>query len=183
MILESIGNAEFQESKGDNMFNIRKGIFETNSSSTHSICVSKNNDYKIPSSLKFEVGEYGWQNEFLYDSEELASYLYTAIYEVYENREIEDFKNYIYEVLGKHDCEAEFVEPEVGEWGLKEGYIDHCYETKDFLEAVRHSEKRLLRFLFSPESFILLGNNNDETYSINVSNTDFSQVEEFYKSN
>lgn len=166
------------------MFNIRKGIFETNSSSTHSVCISKHNNYEIPSELRFEVGEYGWENEFLQGSTELASYLYTAIYEICTDRdEINSFKNYIYDTLGKYGCECDFEEPECTRWGLSEGYIDHAYELRDFLESIRRSERKLMRFLFSPDSFIITGNDNEYTYDEIVKKTDFSQVEVYEKGN
>lgn len=61
------------------MYQIRKGVFETNSSSTHSICISRA-EAKIPTgqTVRFCWGEYGWENDTVYDT---ASYLYTGIME------------------------------------------------------------------------------------------------------
>ena len=41
---------------------VRKNVFETNSSSTHSICVTKNNivDEK-QNHIEFTIGEFGWE--------------------------------------------------------------------------------------------------------------------------
>lgn len=40
---------------------IRKSVFETNSSSTHAICITKKKDnYKLPDHIDFEFGEFGW---------------------------------------------------------------------------------------------------------------------------
>ena len=116
------------------MINIRKNIFETNSSSTHAICIAKDNDYSIPSELNFTFDEFGWENRFIYNTEELASYLYTALYEVYYNDidKIENFKNYIYETLGKYGCECTFEEPAKSSWGyFDSGCIDHGSELFD----------------------------------------------------
>ena len=55
---------------------IRKGTFETNSSSTHSIAISKNK-INIPtgSYINFRIGEYGWEeNEYNF-----PSYMYTSL--------------------------------------------------------------------------------------------------------
>ena len=168
------------------MINIRKNIFETNSSSTHAICIAKDNDYSIPSELNFTFDEFGWENRFIYNTEELASYLYTALYEVYYNDidKIENFKNYIYEALGKYGCECTFAEPAKSSWGyFDSGCIDHGSELFDLIESLKKSEKKLLRFLFSPDSYIITGNNNTYTFSETIKDQDFSKVDVFYKGN
>lgn len=168
------------------MINIRKNIFETNSSSTHAICIAKDNDYSIPSELNFTFDEFGWKNRFIYSTEELASYLYTALYEVYYNDidKIENFKNYIYETLGKYGCECTFAEPAKSSWGyLDSGYVDHGSELFDLIESLKKSEKKLLRFLFSPDSYIITGNDNTDTFSETIKDQDFSKVDVFYKGN
>ena len=76
------------------MINIRKSLFETNSSSTHAICIAKSNDdLDIPKTLVFEPNYFGWEEGILYTTEERASYLYTAIlckYLDYDNKSIKD---------------------------------------------------------------------------------------------
>lgn len=166
------------------MINIRRSIFETNSSSVHAICIAKENDYNIPSSLNFEVGEFGWGEDFIYDTWELASYLYTGILCCYhEQKDIEDFKNYIYEVLGKNDCDCTFEIAKHDSWGLSNGYIDHSEDLGEFLEVIRKSEKALLRFLFSADSFIITGNDNSDWFKDTIEETDFSKVSVYYKGN
>lgn len=54
-------------------------MFETNSSSTHSICITKSDVLDIPSSVYFTTGEFGWSHQKLNSVKEKASYLYTAI--------------------------------------------------------------------------------------------------------
>ena len=168
------------------MINIRKSIFETNSSSTHAICISKDNNYNIPSSLHFEFGEFGWENKILDGPEELASYLYTGMHDIcYDDaKRFEKFKNHIYSVLGKYGCECTFAEPSKSKYGwMDSGYVDHASELYDFLKSLEKSEKRLLRYLFSSDSFIVMGNDNEDTYRETVSEMDFSNVEVFYKDN
>ena len=54
---------------------IRRGVFETNSSSVHAICISKSNEYKTQDNVDFIYGRFGWSPETLYTPEEKASYL------------------------------------------------------------------------------------------------------------
>ena len=56
------------------MKQIRKNVFETNSSSTHSICISKA-PATIGKHISFHTGRYGWK----YGCVDTPSYLYTAI--------------------------------------------------------------------------------------------------------
>ena len=60
-------------------FNYRNSMFESNSSSTHSICISKENIDKerlAGQHVHFGIGEWGWEVDTVYDT---ADYLYTAI--------------------------------------------------------------------------------------------------------
>ena len=157
------------------MINIRKGLFETNSSSTHAICIGKDNhNLEIPSELTFQVGEFGWENEVYYDVTTLASYLYTALTSWYGGKELTKYINHIYTLLGHNGCEATFIEPSVSAWGLTDGYIDHSEGLSEFLNKVLSSDKALLRYLFSPDSFIVTGNDNDDWW--------YDYMEDFYKS-
>lgn len=151
------------------MINIRKGLFETNSSSTHAICIGKSNDnLQIPKHLRFSVGEFGWETEFYYDTTSKASYLYTALLHTCDailGDSVENIKNHIYELLGSVGCDCEFILPTIGEYGwLDDGYIDHVDETIDFVKRVINNDKALLRFLFSPDSFIVTGNDNGDWF-------------------
>lgn len=58
---------------------IRQGVFETNSSSTHSICIAKDTELIIPKELHLEFGEFGWECNTLNSLQEKASYLYTGL--------------------------------------------------------------------------------------------------------
>ena len=64
------------------MQKIRKNVFETNSSSTHSICIAKDMELIIPTSIHFEFGEFGWEVDTLSSVYEKASYLYTGLHEI-----------------------------------------------------------------------------------------------------
>ena len=170
------------------MINIRNNLFETNSSSVHAICWSKNNDWEIPNTLHFGFGEYGWDNRVLKSTYELANYLYTALCSLYGYKKLSDYTNYIYDTLGKYGCECTFAEPSTVEWGyFNSGYVDHSYELIPFIESLRKSEKKLLRFLFSPKSFIMTGNDNSENFynwlDYFEESGDKNEVEMFIKDN
>lgn len=70
-----------------NNLKVRSGVFETNSSSTHSLSLSPTMDNMVPppipeSMLVYGVmyvipGEFGWEEETYHDVESKLSYLYT----------------------------------------------------------------------------------------------------------
>jgi hypothetical protein len=135
---------------------IRRGVFETNSSSTHSICISKDGDYSLPSSIDFVMGEFGWEISELRSIEEKASYLYTGLLTRQRFDQLERLKA----ALADASVAATFKEYEIDEYGLlDDGYIDHGCELTDFLDAVTGRDD-LFRYLFSDRSFILTGNDN-----------------------
>lgn len=132
---------------------IRKGTFETNSSSVHSICISKKpvGDVK-GKKISFYLGEYGWEN----NTDNTADYLYTAI--MCQNNS-EELLNKLKSILDKYEIDYTFqpIEKASRWWG-----IDHSYETIDFLNAVFEDEDLLLRCLFSGDSVVYTGNDNQD---------------------
>jgi len=156
---------------------IRQNVFETNSSSTHSICIAKNTKLTLPSKLHFSFGEFGWEQNTLNSIGEKASYLYTGLF---ANGRHDDIKK-VSEILNSNGISSSF-EDVIYENGSNypdnPGYIDHARELRKFLDAVCNNEEILLQFLFSPFSFIITGNDNDESnVEINVS----YKHDEFYK--
>lgn len=137
------------------MYQIRSSVFETNSSSTHSICIDRTPVKQYPSHIHFRTGEYGWEN----GEYDLADYLFTAICELYDAGELEDKLNHVREVLARHDIECDFQLPDKHSywWG-----IDHSYETAEFVNAVMSNDDLLLRALFGSESCVYTGNDNEE---------------------
>lgn len=129
------------------MINIRKNVFETNSSSTHSICISRA-PAKWGTSIVFSIGEYGWENDTVSDT---ASYLYTGIFEMNNWKE---YLDRLAEILTDHNVEYVFLPPRDG------GYIDHGCELRDLIEDLLNDEDKLCRFLFG-DSVIYTGNDND----------------------
>lgn len=162
----------------------RRNVFETNSSSTHSICLTKNNILdKKSDHIHFTFGEFGWEMETYNSAYEKAQYLYTAIC---ENKKTE-LLNKIKLILDANNITYEFDKPifttsSGGEYTWLDsecGYIDHSDELEEFL-TICEDENKLMRYLFSSESFIITGNdNNDCDVDINVN----YEHEEYYKGN
>ena len=141
------------------MKQIRRNVFETNSSSTHSICISK-----APATTRFKIhfriGEFGWEN----DCVDTADYLYTAIL---EQRDSDELLEKLKDMLDSNSIEYKFEKPKYEtssdgsyKW-LAEGYIDHSYDTRDFIDAVLSDEDLLMRCLFG-DSCVYTGNDNQD---------------------
>lgn len=126
---------------------IRRGVFETNSSSTHSICISKA-PVTLGKHIYFAAGEYGWENACV----DASSYLYTAILEMDDKDEL---INKLKGILDKYSIEYTFKEPS-GWYG-----IDHVDEAREFIDAVLSDEDMLMRCLFG-DSIVYTGNDNQD---------------------
>lgn len=166
---------------------VRQGVFETNSSSTHAVClygdmhirgvVNKWEDmnYKIPydkHTLYFGNSiSFGWQNQHYHKTEEKADYLWQCIVDC---NLVDKLKNRIISTLKKHNITAQFAPVEKRNYGTEEqpniidcfvddntGYVDHGYEAKDLVIAICFNEEYLLNYLFNNECYIATGNDND----------------------
>jgi len=164
------------------MIQIRKHVFETNSSSTHSICVTKKNigKIKLPEKIMFSPGEFGWEEAILNMTEEKASYFYQAILSTKEEKDIETIINNIYCELNKYGIDSEFEPQTLDKYGFPTGYIDHPYDLSEWINDMLNSTKKLVKFLCSEESFIITGNDNSDT-EIDIS-VDYKH-DEYYKGN
>lgn len=172
------------------MKKIRKGVFETNSSSTHSICIAKDVELEFPKSLNFSFGEFGWECDTLKSMEEKASYLYTGLIANERNEDVEKIfsllrskgieltvEEPIYETHSYNNTEGKLVEYTSGK---NVGYVDHSDDMASFLNAICEDESKLMNYLFSDLSFIITGNDNDdEDVDINVA----YPHDEYYKGN
>lgn len=168
------------------MKSIRTGVFETNSSSTHSICITKNRrcNMCLPQKLYFSCGDFGWEYKTLKTPEEKASYLYSSILCIYDKETAEGKKSLLWDMLGAEGVECEFETPiyyGASSW-CENASVDHA-GTDDhsaFVERVLSNVGRLLRYLFSEESFVITGNDNgyfDMDIAVNYPH------EEYYKGN
>lgn len=57
----------------------RRSVFETNSSSMHSISIGHSDTFKFPKSVQLYFGEFGWGYDEFNDAQNKLSYVLTAI--------------------------------------------------------------------------------------------------------
>ena len=130
---------------------IRKGLFETNSSSVHSLCVKVGS--KIDTNIDhiyFDVGEFGWECEIWESTNIKASYINTLIRDC--NLE-EKFYPRIKEVLAKHNITCEFNTEKT------DFYVDHSFEHIELLYDIFETDEKFLTFLLG-EGAVITDNDN-----------------------
>ena len=159
------------------MKTLRKGVFETNSSSTHSICISKS---AVPSvsgkHIHFTFGEYGWETGKEWDT---ASYLYTGIMGNEDYSSLERLKSKLDDLGITYDFET----PKKDKWGYLEcGYVDHSEDLFDLIHALLEDNDLLIRYLFG-DSFIITGNDNDEFSYERSTDVDEDKYDCYFKGN
>ena len=172
------------------MYQIRPSVFETNSSSTHSICITSDpRSLSIPAKLTFRCDSFGWSWRELRTPEDKAAYLYSSMLNLHSRDEVNEMTAKITDALAREGIVCEFEEPEYRDYGGGDLYctnadVDHAGADDHyrFVEHTVHNKNRLLRYLFSEDSFVLTGNDNDpddRTVDINVP----YKHEEYYKGN
>lgn len=143
---------------------IRQGVFETNSSSTHAICISKDRIYgNLPKHVDFEHGTFGWECRKYDDVNSKASYLYQAICDMYEYDEKDEKLEHIKNVLNSHGIACIFNDSSAKVWN--DGSIDHVGQDDmpEWLESMMNDEDALLTYLFG-DAFVITGNDNGEGF-------------------
>lgn len=141
---------------------IRQNVFETNSSSVHSICISKKPIKEITKGeIHFFLGEFGWE----FDKVNKYDYLYTAIM---LSDKHETYMNKLRAVLEEYNVKYIFERPRYSGSGdyayLDNGSIDHSWDTEEFLEAIFSDVDMLLRYLFNDDSAVYTGNDNSDGF-------------------
>ena len=164
------------------MIQIRKNVFETNSSSTHSLVISKKDreyNYALPieddGTLIIPFGEFGWGPEILAAPIEKLSYLITdrsGLYDIPEelkNESDEAIYDYIMEEseairdiveVVKSCCpEVKEVRFELGDSWNPFGYVDHQSHGTSYEEDLSIEE-----IAFSNKVIIMIANDNGYYY-------------------
>lgn len=138
--------------KGGRMKKItRVGVFETNSSSSHSISISATgmaNAKLIVEKGVCEIydGEFGWGVEVYHDAASKAAYAYTYARDNTERMEM--LERVIKKVTG---CDVvKFIS--------QDGYIDH--QSSDTCAEAFASDELLKHFIFNPKSVLVIDNDN-----------------------
>ena len=146
------------------MKTIRRSIFETNSSSTHSICVSKENvDVKsLPKVVNFRLDNFGWETTEV----NRADYLWTVLVmgQVYYGDrcgyDLNERRQQIETTLLNVGIESIFEDPKFDSHGCIEwGGIDHWEGFKEFFDLIFEDDQALFRYLFG-DSHVYTGNDN-----------------------
>lgn len=145
----------------------RHSVFETNSSSVHSISLSNEVDQYdtlYPDSngtFTFEGGEFGWEWEDYSTAYTKANYVVTFLEHLgslepddSESGTYQPFKELFEKVVKDHvNCEIEY---DVGKYA----HIDH--QSMDIAwELVDYTYEELKNFIFNPKSILYTGNDND----------------------
>lgn len=146
------------------MKQIRAGVFETNSSSTHSFCISKegfglqNLPDKPPSMYLPLDKEYGWENDCYSTCLEKTNYLFTVMCECGMTDEIKEFKHQL-RIMGVKITHPHLYKNQYGSYNIS-GYVDHAGEVICFIKQLLADSSKLRRFLFNSKSCIYTGNDN-----------------------
>lgn len=155
---------------------IRSNVFETNSSSTHSIAVPRN--AATPNYVSFHTDEFGWS----FNEVDAADYFYTAIYETsWLDGELEQRLEKLENILKEHGIEYRFNKPKTHIYHddydntdylcLDDGYIDHGMELKDFVDELLNDGDKLVRFLGG--GLVFTGNDNSDSNGFIDRNEEF----------
>ena len=132
------------------MKTIRKSVFETNSSSTHSITIGYGNNWDTLSSdedgcIFIFGGEFGWEEASYNDAYTKASYCATAA-QYDENRQ-----EMLIKVISSYtNCKVDIT--------FDVGYIDH--QSSEVADEVFYSYDDLKQFIFNKDSVLVTDNDN-----------------------
>jgi len=138
---------------------IRKSIFETNSSSTHSISVAdltpedinrKSYGFRKGTTLKIHGGQFGWEIEEYRDWETKASYC--AVDNWCDQKRIALLTEVLKEVTGASDVEY-LITTE-----LEVSYIDH--QSSGVSSILFENKETLKKFIFGSNSVLYTDNDN-----------------------
>ena len=145
---------------------IRNSVFETNSSSTHSIAIPKSANQIDHAS--FHTDEFGWELR----QANAADYFYTALYETSTTKEelnnrLEKLKN----ILNEYGIDYYLSNPSTHIYHddydnkdylcLDDGYIDHGYELHDFVDELLNDGDKFVRFISGGLVFTSNDNSGD----------------------
>lgn len=166
---------------------IRRGVFETNSSSVHTMSIVSNPSKEYPKSITIPVdGEFSWEEEVYTDPETKAAYVFQAFKEnSYDNDpfiHMANFKkaiDYVVSTFESHGIKTTYnkkfdLQTVKSKWGdymtvvgendkTISGYIDHG-NLEDFAEELLNNPESLMSFVFDENSYLITGNDNSGGY-------------------
>lgn len=144
---------------------IRQGVFETNSSSTHSMCIHPGSKY-VPNMSKLEIktGEFGWEEETYDRMADKLSYALTYALGGNSNKYIEMLNEVLTDNMPDTDITyngmpyEELLEMDVYRDDVDFGYIDH--QSLDEASEMFLSKNNLEDFIFGRDSYFITDNDN-----------------------
>lgn len=167
----------------------RHSVFETNSSSTHSISIAYSSSVGdlmsiLPVNDEGNVvlngGEFGWADETFHNAQTKASYLAVYCMQWCGDRK-DDFLSILFDVIKKQtgchqiilNFTCEYTSTDDQNWS----YIDHqSAESQDYHYLFENPEQ-IRQFIFNPNSTLTTGNDNGP-YSDSDNDEDYDEVEE-----
>lgn len=142
---------------------IRHGVFETNSSSTHSLVIDRNGDYTSitpddNNEIVIKPEDFGWQFEAYQDPKDKLAYLFIYVREWVETETRKNvYHNMITEMVKEHTGASRvYLASET------DGYIDHQSVEDGQLEPYFRDPQLLKDFVFGRNSVLKTGNDNGE---------------------
>jgi hypothetical protein len=166
------------------MKTIRNNVFETNSSSSHSLCIGASSELS-PSYLTIdhadncvhvEFGEFGWGYDKINDQYDKLAYLITMLVETEGNKcksmlDLRNTKgfNLINETIKGHcNCDGIIIDSSISPstWNTNyvahDGYIDHqSYEDYHTLQDFLNDwEVTIEQFIFNYDLSLIIDNDN-----------------------
>lgn len=144
---------------------VRHNVFETNSSSTHSISINSDTelyDSIIPDKngvITLTGGEFGWEWKKTNDAFVKANY---CAVDVIDNEDLKDMlRSVIIEHTGAKNVVFGFKLKFIGEdYSTYDSYIDH--QSEGTSHPAFTSFENLKNFIFNPRSYLFIGNDNSE---------------------
>lgn len=151
------------------MKNIRLNVFETNSSSTHSISISSlsNGVYDtLPvddGRVVLSGGEFGWEWEKYNDALTKANYAAVFAFQSRDGNLVEMLIDVLKKHTGAKEVEFNFSSEYSDRNGRPWAYIDHQSGPGEGGDGKRafESSQTLKEFIFNPGSWLFTGNDNE----------------------
>lgn len=137
-------------------YQIRRGVFETNSSSMHSISIVGSSNYEtgpFPEELVIKGGEYGWSAPPLMEYEEKLNYIAT------DYKDDDDSLEMLKEVYQKYTGKKLIYNLSEGKYDI---YIDHQSSgtIDDYLCDCDDRREGLKDLIFNKNKMIIIDNDN-----------------------
>lgn len=166
------------------MKTIRNNVFETNSSSSHSLCIGANNELSpsylsiddVDNCIHVEFGEFGWGYETTTDQYDKLSYLVTMLVETEGNscKSMIDLRNtegfqLIEKVIKEYcDCDGLIIDSIVGPATWNENYLDHdgyidhqsCEDYSTLQQFLDDCGITIEQFIFNSDIKLIIDNDN-----------------------